>query len=408
MNLRSFVNKAKVKKKGIFVILGTGFGVVALVVLSPLPIINILLGIFFIIYGIDYYKHSNTKKAFPVLSLCFLIGVINLGIIVFLYANASASSNWDGETYTYRQDNLILDGRVWDYEHSFQNEYGETDYEGTLYVPKYDYITYFIPSQSGITFEIQFRTSVKFENNKVTFTCLTGDTGKASEAEAFIKDELNMTYFSDDEFIYQLDYYGSNIYEVDSDENRDSFFFFRFSGEVDSVQNESFTFSSEIEIIPSDVSGDFGYSEKEMPDLGDILNDQIERNLFFTTLLLVSFIITFLVLWVTGRAGLIRYFLIIILMIALILLFVNILDAENLPIISTILDILRLFEFVDDLSGINVIGWLTAFVLFIGWIIAILFWGLTIGATVGLCFFLVYLWTKILGEFIPESLLTSK
>jgi hypothetical protein len=391
--IRNKIRSISDKKKGSLFIVLTGLGALLIGLFAPFTILNLILGILILLIGINYNRTKKGKKRRHfALIVCIFLGVSLIGSFLFFYVQPSSSGTLDGNTFTHRQEDIVLNGQIYNFQHDLINQYGEVITEGELRVPTMSFIVHYAVTRAGgLIYELKFFTSIKLLDDQITLLVLIGNNTKPSVATQFIEKQYNLTT-SSTLYDYELE---DGIINIDGSLNVE-FYFFQLRGQIDPNQPANFSAISSLELSPSYTNPDdlFGYSEMEIPSLADVLDDIWSRDVFFMLFFILFFLTIFLIMWVTGQLNKVKYPLTILLMTGLLILFVEIILSPELPIIK---------EAIAILGALNM-GGLVALFLLIGMAIAVVVWSITVGSALAFCMILYYFWNQVLGSFVGDSL----
>jgi len=402
----SFWKNIKPKNKGTIIIIVSGSLVILSLLFLPLNIFYFIVGILLFFVGVDLFrkrkeKQKNRTQQFY-LPFIFLISVINIGYAVYPFLHYTFNSSYDGTTFTYDQRDTIFNGEAFQYQHDFTNKYGNVDPPNTLSVPSGSSWVFHkhTSRQESSTIDIQFHTNIELKGDEVRLI-IKASNDNDIESATTLKD-IWLPLGNDTER-YFYDYMLNETYTYDVGKNTFTYYFFKVKGNISTDQGGENNFYSQIQVTPSQSGGEFGHTDIALPSAIDILNDQLSRDIFFMLLILITFLMFFLILWVTGKSKLARYPLVILTMVGVIILFIEIALADQKPLIRNVLEALEGLEWLD-MGDFRPIYWLKTFVLLVAIVLAILFWVLTIGTSLSICFALFYFWNKIFGSFLGNIL----
>lgn len=399
----------------------------------PNFILNVFVGLFLIFAGLYVYRK---KKSISLLFILTLIGTCN--ILIFFTMNLSVTGTYytgqmaggqQGMTYEGQvtsEKTSIPKGETWYHDESYAEQYG--DFNDTFRLPIQGHIYHDVPQRpTNLKYEIQYLSSTGFEGNQVEMK--VWGTNAYVEEEDFINEtktalvkvpkpiKRNLSIEEDPDYTSiltksitlskshpettQLWSYGGDT-TIDGSEPYE-FYLFAFYGhitdEVTTDLNETMV-SSLVEITPNVNLSDsrWGISETYRPNAGEVVEENtiIEFEIA-AMLMLISFFIMFLIMFALGRVDDMIYFLIFETILSVLLLLVLMANAENLPVISDLIDATEAMEWADitkwdwefwknkktETMGFS--DYLIDFLLIIGQVVAVIIWVKQIGYILALC-----------------------
>jgi len=405
MKYQTLKNRIIEHKKPLLFIITSWFATVLFFSFIPYLFVNLALGILFMGITLHYAKTNKERKksTFAILSL---ITIVFFGSFIALFVSYNQSATtlriYDGGV-EFTENAHYFGGEIWYFDHNLQGDQGQVDLTTTLEVPSKTEIYHSAPERpSGFEYFIEVKTQLRLDDDDMFLQVWGVDVLEPDNPD---RELIFGDFFTVDNLYLNLGgyNYGGNI-TIDGTEDY-QYYLFKLESGLDLEQEaENSLTTSYLKIEGSQViEGDeWGYTESKslsQKELIDISLSLMGGLWVIGIAILVSFLIIFLLLIMTGAIEKIKYFLIIITIVAVLVLFVMLAMSTQYPIVKTLIDIC---ESIPDPFG--VFKAIADIIKIIAFVVVFIIWTFAIGTFVALSWALWYIWTRFIGDFIGETL----
>ena len=404
MKYQTVKNRIIEYKKPILFIITTWFATVIFFVFIPSLYVPLALGI--ISTGITlHYAKTNKNRKKSVFVLLSLITIICFGgfITLFVSYNQSATTLRIYDDGVELSENVhYFGGEIWYFDHNLLGEQGQVELSTILEIPSKTEIYHYTPNRpSGFEYFIEVKTQLKLAGDEMFIQVWGVDQLEPSNPN---RELIFAEYFTVDDNYSDLEgyNYGGN-YTIDGTVDY-AYYLFYLEARLDQEQFvESSLTTSNLKIEESEIiEGDeWGFTETRTLTQREVIDISISAmgQIFVIGIaILVSFLVIFLALLITGAIDKIKYFLIIVTLVSVLVLFVMMAMSLQFPIIKVLVDIC---ESIPDPFG--VFSAIANIIKILAFVVAFVVWSFAIGTFVGLCWGLWYIWTRFIGDFIGET-----
>jgi len=409
MKLKEIKTRLSANKRQVYVISLSGLFMILFLVFIPIFIVNLVIGILYLIIAVSYYKGKEKSEArHRRLTLLFItiIGISYITMFLTVITKPDEQITIHDGRIEYEYNGYLFDGESWYFDKDLRNANGQVEPRGEVRFPVKASLYHKLSSSERSDndfYKFHIKTNIKFQDFQLNVVVYgSDDTDWTTKTELFNFDIYvnESAWWEGDDITWRYD---SNDAEGDQcDGNEDyAYYYFVFTADVDEDQDLDFVLTwTWIEIV-SDVSGgEWGYTEIEDPSLSDLMASFFTRAgglyilITFMFAIIIVFTVSFLLFFATGKLHRLPDLLIMLTIIGVIILMVLLVYSEDFFIIKELLAIINIFP---DFFGI----WeaMKVLIRILGMIVAGFLWTYTIGNALLLCWGMMFLLKKYLGQY---------